>query len=528
MKHSILFFLLATAALLPSAVTAQQNEPALTRYKEFKQVLEAPLVLDTVKIDDMLAKWEAEEPQAVELQSAKFQYLLKKALLDIEMAVSPLDENTAMLPAIPGLYENLQITNHWILKDKGHAMENYAKAYEILDKAIAEHPERLDLLAWKMDGYMQKFEHRRGMLTAFEMLQKSRENGHNWTMLYGEKVGEEAEDQLAYEGIISLLDHNEFSLAQIMIDSLQSYNPKTVCRIANGLLLECKMQPDSAVNIYKELEADFPNNPELQFRILNNLIGQGKNDEARPYAQALAANPDPDIAARGKEILAEIEPIAWQYEAMEQWMQANAGEYEAIRNRFVAGDETLTRADLVHLYYGQAFTEGYSLFAFRALMEAFNKEADYEKCLTLCKAALEKTPAAFTALFYGAMSARQMNDNDVFKNYALRLRQISQMIMSLGNGSDMKHAMPVLWVDEEYSILSNVGQFVSQTLYHTDEGDIDCLVFASDLEIPAMGEDGQITVENKHNEQQYYFNISYSSRAMSKELSGHGKKDLGQ
>ena len=490
----------------------QQEE--ITDYKLFRHVIDSPVFLDTIVLDEMLVKWEAKEPESIELQSAKFQYLFRKALLEIEMSEDPLAENTAMLPKIPGLYENLQITNYWILQDKGHAMENYQKAYEILDQAIAQHPARLDLLAWRIDGYMQKFEHRRGMLAVLEMLQRGRQNGHQWKVLYDEAAGLDVEESFACEGVVSLLEHNEVSLAEILADTLLNTNPRSInYRRAKGALMESLMQKDSALTIYEELYREAPDDKMVLLSLCSCLNDLGRMDEILPYAEKLASNPDERVAVTGQRILAFIEPVDWQYDKMKQWMQEHADEFTTLRDRFVAGDETLTNRELARLYYGQAFTEGYSYLAFMGVTEAYNNE-EYENCLKLCNAVLEKTPAALTALYYGSICAKMTEDAETFANYMLRARQLSQMLGSIGNASDADHAIPVLWVAEEYTIVEGAGSPTSQALLFTEQGPVDQLTLSSERTHTYLDEDGQVKVDTKSEEQDYYFNVTYPMHAM--------------
>ena len=510
--------LLLASICIVMAVNAQQDTALVARYQNFRQVVDNELFLDTLRLDDMLMKWEKEFPNDVELQSAKFQYLLKKALRDIEMAQSPLAENTAMLPAIPGLYENLQITVYWILQDKGKAMENYQKAYAILDKAIETHPQRVDLRYWKMEGYMDKYEHRRGMLAALDILQLGRQPGWQWFALYDEPI----EDRSEVERMVSmcvnlLLDHNEISLAEIMADSLLCDNPQSIrFREAKGQLLEQKMQPDSALQIYEQLYREAPDDVFILFRLADLHFKRNENDKARVYVERLASNEDEQVAQYGKQILSQFDPVMWKYDEVKQWMSEHGDDFKALQQRFISGDETLTNREIGLIYYGQAFTEEFNPIPFLLIKKA-SEEEDYEKCLSWCKDALSKFPAAITSLLYGLISAQRIGDTDVLSNYVLRFRQLTQMLLSIGDGKSIENAIPVLWVDEEYAILSSAqGEPILQELLHLNGEDYDHLRYNIEEKHLVKSPTGEIETQTSTRELDLYFNVTYSMYAISK------------
>lgn len=514
--------LLLSSICIVMAANAQQDTALVARYQNFRQVVDNEFFLDTLRLDDMLTKWEKDYPNDVELQSAKFQYLLKKALRDIEMAQSPLAENTAMLPAIPGLYENLQITAYWILQDKGKAMENYQKAYAILDKAIEKHPHRLDLRTWKMEGYMNKYEHRRGMLAALDILQLGRQPGWQWFALYDEPIEDRSEvEQMEFLGVSLLLEHNEISLAEIMVDSLLNDNPQSFkYREAKGLLLEQKMQPDSALQIYEQLYREAPDDAIILLRLADLHSRRNEKDKERFYVERLASNEDEEVAQFGRQLLSQFDPVMWKNDEVKQWMSEHDDEFKALQQRFIRGDETLTNQEIGLIYYGQAFTEKYNPLPFFGIKEALD-EKDFEKCLSLCKESLGKFPAAVTTLLHGLISAQQIGDTDVLSNYALRFRQLTQMLFTIGDGKSIEKAIPVLWVDEEYAILAGApGKLILQELLHQDGEHYDHLRYAIEEQHLAKSPTGEIEIQTSTNDLDVYFNVTYSMQAMSK---GFGK-----
>ena len=514
-----IFSLLLSSICIVMAANAQQDTALVARYQNFRQVVDNELFLDTLKVEEMLTRWEKEYPNDVELQSAKFQYLLKKALGDIRMAQNPLDENTAMLPAIPGLYENLQITNYWILQDGGNAMDNYRKAYAILDKAIEAHPLRVDLRTWKMEGYMQKYEHQRGMLAALEIIQLSRQPGWQWIGLYDKPEDRGEVESMVSSSVSFLLDHNEISLAEIMVDSLLSDNPQSIrYREAKGALLEKKLQPDSALQIYEQLFREAPDDEFILFRLAYMHIERNETDKARVYLERLAANENEQIAEIGRQLLSNLGPVMWKYDEVKQWMSEHGDDFKALQQRYILGDQTLTNQEIGLIYYGQAFTEGYNSFPF-FLIKEFIKEEDFEKCLSMCKGSLNKFPAAVTALLYGLISAQKVGDTEILSNYALRFRQLTQMLVSFADGRSIEKAIPVLWVDEEYAILEGTpGKLLSQELLHLNGEDYDHLRYAIEEKHLAKGPTGEIETQTSTREMDVYFNVTYSMNALRRQM----------
>lgn len=518
MKKSL--SLIAVVLLSLQVISAQQEAPQTSRYSSFRQLMDVDTPLDTLSIGNLLANWEAEAPQDIELQSAKFQYLIRKALLDIEMPQSPIAENTAMLPDIPGLYDNLQFTNYWILQDKGNAMKNYQQAYEIIDHAIGEHPERLDLYYWKADGYMQKFEHRRGMLVALDVLQQSRKSDWQWYVTNNRPATIDDKEQLLTTCVSNLLEHSEFSLAQIMVDSMLCDNPKSIAyRGAQAIVYECMMKPDSAIQIYQQLNVEAPDNYQVALRIAACYLNKGDKEQARPYLEQIAANPDEEVAAYGRQLLMQIQDVVWKYDEVEQWMKEHAEEFKNLQQRFIEGDETLTPTDIGYIYFGQAFTDSYSYINldFGKAKELLNN-AEYEQCLALCKTSLQKTPASLTMLMNGAMACQMLQDNETLVNFGLRINQLATMLGAIGQVTDIENPIPVLWVEEEYTILRNVGNIKSQSLLHIDGRDIDNLkVEIEQPQIPLPPKDGEVVMpETQTAECDYYFDVSYGFRALQK------------
>lgn len=516
MKQLIITLLAFLSATLYAAEGMERTDAVqpdeANYYKRFKHLNESPVFLDTIAIEAMLKQWEAEEPESIELQSAKFQYLVNKASLEIELSEDSLAESTAMLPKIPGFYENLEITNHLVLQDEGYAMENYQKAFEILDQAIVKHSDRLDLLSWKIDGYMRKYEFHRGVLAVFEMMQVGRQNGHKWKTLYNEPADQYDEELFESSGVNFLIMHKEISLAEILVDTLLATNPESInFRRAKADLLDIKMQKDSALNIYQELYSEAPDDDMVLIGITSCLRDLDRLDEARLYAEKLASNKNERAATVGRKILAQLDPIEWQYNKMVQWMQAHADDYDSLIERFETADETLTMQDIAHIYYGQAFLKEYSYFALNDMPKAFFNE-DYKKCLKLCNKELKKMPASLSALFYGSICAKKLGDYETLRNYGFRTQQLVQMLHNVGDASDLNHAIPVLWVIDEYTIVRegyDVGDMESQALLNSENGPVDMLTFSCEAEPSSANENGQVKAEPEKKKIDFYFNVNY-------------------
>ena len=206
----------------------------------------------------------------------------------------------------------------------------------------------------------------------------------------------------------------------------------------------------------------------------------------------------------------------WKNYEVKQWMSEHGDEFKALQQRFIRGDETLTNQEIGLIYYGQAFTEKYNPLPFFGIKEALD-EKDFEKCLSLCKESLGKFPAAVTTLLHGLISAQQIGDTDVLSNYALRFRQLTQMLLTIGDGKSIEKAIPVLWVDEEYAILAGApGKLILQELLHQDGEQYDHLKYAIEEKHLAKSPTGEIETQTSTNDLDVYFNVTYSMQAMSK------------
>ena len=201
------------------------------------------------------------------------------------------------------------------------------------------------------------------------------------------------------------------------------------------------------------------------------------------------------------------------YAEIENFVSQHEEEYNALMDRFIGGDETLTKEELKLIYYGTAFSPNYSLLNDEGISdEILNAicSRDFGHAIILCGQALEKTPTnlqilslAYTpALYlsrrnYVRKRMRQASEN-FMKNmgaeeevktapapiqlnrweklYDRKIEQIKDMILSTGDGSSLERAYKVTSVSDEYFILNSLGiKAVQQSLVENNDKSYDII-----------------------------------------------------
>lgn len=179
------------------------------------------------------------------------------------------------------------------------------------------------------------------------------------------------------------------------------------------------------------------------------------------------------------------------YTTIENFVSQHEEEYNALMDRFIGGDETLTKEELKLIYYGTAFSPNYSHLNDDGLSDEIRNAIsyhDFDHAMVLCRQALEKTPTSLQVLklasradlcihHYNYIRLRIqyeldniMNTNNNGKKtpapvrvkrgenlFDLKIEQIKDLILSTGDGSSPERAYKIVSVSDEYFILNSLG-----------------------------------------------------------------------
>lgn len=177
-------------------------------------------------------------------------------------------------------------------------------------------------------------------------------------------------------------------------------------------------------------------------------------------------------------LLALIFPVsAVDYNAMQVEVTMHPDRYRALLNRFVAGDTTLTSAELATVYYGYSFTPDYDpRETFDDITDAFNVK-DYEQVAALVPAALVVNPVsldlsvmALTAAERGAGEKPGMRA----ANLGPRCDMIATAILESGRGTSPDSPFKVISSADIARLLRNVLG-INVIVGRTKCGDVDAV-----------------------------------------------------
>lgn len=133
--------------------------------------------------------------------------------------------------------------------------------------------------------------------------------------------------------------------------------------------------------------------------------------------------------------------------------------YDSLLKRFLSFDTTLVERDYKLLYYGQVFRKGYSAQQGSNLssIEADIRGKRWENASQALDTVLSATPLDLSANYYRAYVEMEMGKDSVMaQKYRGRMNQLSDAILSTGDGMDAKNAIDVVFVLNEYFICYNL------------------------------------------------------------------------
>ena len=140
--------IVAALALLPTFLGAQTTrEEFVNRYN----MLSSKLGPAGVGIETLIEKWEAAYPDDIDMTTAKYAYYFYKSAKSTVVQLSQ-DRYLGREPILP-YTDSLGVKRNWF-EDTVYDDSLFAIANTAAEKAIALHPERLDLRFMKLNGLM--------------------------------------------------------------------------------------------------------------------------------------------------------------------------------------------------------------------------------------------------------------------------------------------------------------------------------------------------------------------------------------
>lgn len=394
------------------AVTCVQAEGE--RYQTFSRLFETH-GFENDSTANYLKQWEQDEPRDAEMLYSHYIYDYLKARPQIAITEDLKEaKNSAMLPDTISRFGEFQIKNCWILKDSGSGMEHFQKALGYMRKAIGLHPNILELYYNANEGLMWKYEHKYAVAMALDVLKMHKEDRARWTDFFGHPLGEEVEPVMhtyMNELFGQLISRNEFELATILNDTLQSMYPEELEYKFNiSVILINSFREDQALEQLTGLLPSYPNDGNILNAIAVLYRDRGDMKNFRKYAKRLSQSNEKHWAAAGRRMLSELEPLSIDFQDIERWMKKHKEEYASLVDRFKQCDTNLTMEELALVYFGHACTDecqGTKLWD--VSLDSLFQAGDLERCQNESRKCLERHPASIAALTYAFLSGMQLS-----------------------------------------------------------------------------------------------------------------------
>jgi hypothetical protein len=133
--------------------------------------------------------------------------------------------------------------------------------------------------------------------------------------------------------------------------------------------------------------------------------------------------------------------------------------YPKLLERFNAFDTTLTAMDYRLLYYGFAFQKEYNGYLDHKSKEMSKAIAEkrYDDAIRVCEDVLKRSPISLEAnsKMGFAKFLKDKTDPSAMK-YGIRYRKLVTAILDSGDGQTCKTAFKVLYVHDEYNIMTEI------------------------------------------------------------------------
>ncbi len=434
------------------------QEQANDKFQQFSSLMKQ-YGNESKEVKTFLENWEKEDPTNAEMlySWSIYYYVPSRDLLEKTDDLKEF-EHSANLPDTITRFGQLQIRNFWIVKDKGEGLSLYKKAIDYMDKAIALHPNILELYINKTEVLANKWEFKYAASTLMDVIHLNHEDENRWTDFYGKSMAPHTKEVVEYyiqETFGNLISNKEFSLAQFICDTLISLYPNSVgYKFDKGIIYMQTFQKEKALQYFLDLNKEFPNEGNVLNMLANIYKEAGDNENLKKYATQMLQLNEPQWAAIGQELLSSLEPFSIDFQKIQEWYNLNKEEYAALVERFKKADTALSLNELANLYFAHACTEqckGPKLWS--VSLDSLLKAENFKECYEESKECLEQHPASLAALTYMVMAGQQVQASDLENPY-IRLTMLVNMIKKgasskVGDTDTKFKFYNILWREDE-------------------------------------------------------------------------------
>jgi hypothetical protein len=140
--------------------------------------------------------------------------------------------------------------------------------------------------------------------------------------------------------------------------------------------------------------------------------------------------------------------------------------YPELMKRFLEADSTMTLEERRHLYYGFIFQDAYNPYDRSPYSDSLNvlmrkkgplSNDDQSELVRFADSVLAFNPFDLRTIFIQTLAYEVLGDNEKYDKNIVKLGTIINAIMSSGNGLKPETAYYVIYVNNEYDLLSFLG-----------------------------------------------------------------------
>lgn len=164
------------------------------------------------------------------------------------------------------------------------------------------------------------------------------------------------------------------------------------------------------------------------------------------------------------------------FDAIKKYINDNGEQYQALFERFVSADTTLTLEEVAIVYYGNRIRPltypGGDPEAAKYNVRKLNNEGKFLEALDASDAKNLVAPTELRTQWDATVAAYSIKDNWRLMPFFIRYRQLTNVILASGDGKTPATAFKVVNVDDEYVLLSNTleaTKIVNQTLIYNND-----------------------------------------------------------
>lgn len=475
MKKNLFSIIALCMCGLPFATLADNS--VKERNEKFLSLIE-PDSIDDQSVIQVLTEWESATPDNVDLHTAWFNYLLIKSKKQAVALNFPGVKNGSILQvmSVPGVQGNIPDGKYVVLSDSINGDPIAAlnpktifvdsifwAGINHLDRSLELNPDRLDVWFGKMTALVMKEAYPEIMTTAQQIIDRSKQNNNLWQWQYDTPLDERSEEAFSSitDFIFTLGDAGQNELAEQLADSLIAAYPQDLYyTLVKGQYYIKNDELDKAIENHENVWKGYKDDLRVAANLAYLYNQTGNTEKLLEICAVLEQSEEEEFVNLANEYRESSVTVNVDFFQIKDYVKTNKKEVQALTDRFIKGDETLTLQELSYIYFGHIYlhkNNNSSLWKGRNQAKELYDAGKYEECISLCNNTLKKHPVSLAASVYVLFCHNELDrTSPEADNLYLRSKQIGRLIHQghfMVNGEDDidKKMSPycVLWRADE-------------------------------------------------------------------------------